>query len=77
MVFHVGEANGDTITGFNNGLPGDLLSFVGFGTAAQGATLTRIGATDQFQIHSGLDGHNEIITFVNSVIVGPNDYDFI
>ena len=37
-------------------------SSVGFGTAAGGATFTQIGATNQWQIHSGLDAHNEIIT---------------
>jgi hypothetical protein len=37
-------------------------SFEGFGTVAQGAIFTRIGASNQRQIHSGLDGHNEVIT---------------
>ena len=29
---------------------------------AEGATFSQIGNTDQWQIHSGLDGHNETIT---------------
>ena len=35
--------------------------FSGFGTG-EGATFSQIGNTDQWQIHSGLDGHNETIT---------------
>ena len=42
-----------------------VAAVLGFGTAAQGATFTQIAATDQWQIHSGLDGHNETITFSN------------
>ena len=44
------------------------LSF-GSPTSGQGidvaSTVTQIGATNQWQIHSGLDGHNEIIAFSN------------
>jgi trimeric autotransporter adhesin len=78
IVFRAGEAGGDTILNFNNGYPGDTLRFVGFGTAAQGATLTRIGTTDDFQIHSGLDGHSEIISFPGlGFFMVPGTYDFI
>ena len=50
FVLHAGEANGDTITDFagNGAGAGDTLNFVGFGTAAQGATLTQIGASNQW-----------------------------
>ena len=54
----------------------DFLVFSGFGTGAQGATFSQIGNTDQWQIHSGLDGHNETITLG----VGPlhaGDFVFV
>jgi len=79
FVFHVGEAHGDTVVDFigNGAAAGDSLQFVGFGTAAVGATFTQIGATNQWQIHSGLDGHNEVITFSNSASVNAADFGFI
>jgi Ca2+-binding RTX toxin-like protein len=79
FVFHAGEADGDTVFDFagNGGAAGDLLQFVGFGTTFAGATFTQIGATNQWQIHSGLDAHNEIITFSNGASVDPSDYAFI
>ena len=57
---------------------GDTMQFYGFGTAAQGATFTQVGTTSQWQIHSGLDNHNEIITLIgsNSSSVHPSDYTF-
>ena len=51
----------------------ELLRFSGFGTAAQGATFTDIGA-NQWQIDSGLDGHNEVITLANSATVHTSDF---
>ena len=55
-MFNAGEANGDTIIDFagNGASAGDTLSFVGFGTAGDGATFTQIGATNEWAIHSGL-----------------------
>ena len=55
---------------------GDSLSFVGFGTAGDGATFTQIGATNQWTIHSGLDAHDEIITLTNGAPVHPTDFLF-
>ena len=70
-VFHAGQANGDTVVDFagNDEAVGDALSFVGLGTAAQGATFTQVNATNQWQIHSGLDAHNEFITFSNGATI--------
>jgi hypothetical protein len=52
--------------------------FSGFGTAAQGASLTQIGTTDQWQIHSGLDpAHNETITFANHAALHAGDFAFV
>ena len=78
FVFHAGQANNDTVVDFigNGAAAGDALQFVGFGTAAQGATFTQIGA-NQWQIHSGLDGHNEIVTFSNAAAIHPSDFLFV
>jgi Ca2+-binding RTX toxin-like protein len=75
FVFRAGQANGDNITDFfgNGAAPGDSFQFFGFGTA--GATFTSIGG-NQWQIHSGLDGHNEVITLSNGASVGGADYSF-
>ncbi len=79
FVFHTGAANGDTVVDFagNGAAAGDSFQFVGFGTAAGGATFTQVGATNQWQIHSGLDAHNEVITLTNSASVHPTDFTFV
>jgi Ca2+-binding RTX toxin-like protein len=77
FVFHAGEANGDTVVDFNGGgAAEDSMTFIGFGTLGQGATFTQIGAAEQWQIHSGLDGHDEIISFTNNATVQPSDFLF-
>jgi Ca2+-binding RTX toxin-like protein len=78
FVFAAGQANGDSITDFsgNGAAAGDALLFQGFGTAAQGATLTQFDAT-HWQIHSGLDGHNELITLANGAGVHASDFYFV
>ena len=77
--FKSGEAGGDLIADFtgNGAALGDSFLFLYYGTAAQGATFTQVGATDQWQIHSGLDGHNEVITLQNSASVHASDYFFV
>ena len=50
--------------------------FSGFGTASQGATFTQVGASNEWQIHSGLDGHDEFITLQNNASVHASDYQF-
>ena len=76
--FSAGQANGDVITDFtgNGAAAGDTIRLVGFGTAAQGATFTQVNAT-QWQIHSGLDGHNETITLGSGVAVHASDFFFV
>jgi Ca2+-binding RTX toxin-like protein len=76
--FWTGQANGDAITDFtgNGAAAGDAIRLAGFGTAAQGATFTQVNAT-QWQIHSGLDGHNEIITLSNAAAVHGSDFFFV
>ena len=53
-----------------------FISVLGFGTAAEGATFTQIGASNQWQIHSGLDAHNETITLSNGATVHASDFLF-
>jgi len=79
FVFRTGQANGDVVIDFagNGDLTGDSLQFIGFGTAAQGATFTQIGATNQWQIHSGLGGPDEIITFLSGATIHSTDYLFV
>jgi Ca2+-binding RTX toxin-like protein len=79
FVFNAGQANGDTVVDFagNGAAAGDSLEFVGFGTAVQGATFTQVGATNQWQIHSGLDAHNEVITLMNGALIDPSDVLFV
>jgi hypothetical protein len=55
---------------------GDSFSFIGFGTAAGEATFTQIGATNQWQIHSALDAHNETINLSNNAAVNASDFLF-
>ena len=79
FVFNAGQANGDVVADFtgNGAAAGDTIGLVGFGTAAQGATLTQLSAT-QWQIHSGLlNGHNEVITLSNGATVHGIDFFFV
>jgi Ca2+-binding RTX toxin-like protein len=76
--FWAGEASGDVVVDFvGNGPAADSFVFFGFGTEQEGATFTQIGATNQWQIHSGLDGHNEIITLKNFAAVHASDFLFV
>jgi microcystin-dependent protein len=79
FAFSSGQADGDSVVDFSGNGPaaGDSLLFTGFGTVAQGASLTRIGASNQWQIHSGLGGPDEIITFMNGAAVDPTDIVFV
>ena len=79
FVFSAGSANGATVADFNRDqvTEWDFLVFSGFGTEAQGATFTQIGTTDQWQIHSGLDPHNETITFSNHAALHAGDFVFV
>ena len=42
-----------------------------------GNTLSHIGSTDQWQIHSGLDGHIETITLSNHAVLHAGDFGFV
>ena len=77
FVFSSGNANGDTVIDFDGqgAAPGDQFVFTGFGTV--GATFTQIGASNQWQLHSGLDFHNETITLANGAAVQAGDFVFV
>ena len=80
FVFASGATAGATITDFagNGAAVGDTLEFHGFGEASDGATLTWLSG-NQWQVHSGLDGHNEIIT-INGAAAGSihaSDFQFL
>jgi serralysin len=79
FVFLAGSANGATVADFNrNPVDGwDFLILSGFGTEEQGATISQIGSTDQWQIHSGLDGHIETITLSNHATPHAGDFGFV
>ena len=78
FVFRRGEANGDTITDFNgNGAAiGDQFQLVGYGTAAQGASLTPVDAT-HWSINSADGIVQDIITLSNGAGIHPSDYFFV
>jgi serralysin len=78
FVFSIGEANGDVIVDFdgNGAGVGDHLTFIGYGTAAQGATFTQIDAT-HWQVNSADGLTHEIITFSNAASIHATDYVFV
>ena len=61
----------------NGAAAGDSLQFLGYGTAAQGATFTQVGATNQWTIHSGLGGPDEMITLMNGGSIDATDFIFV
>ena len=70
FVFNAGQANGDAVVDFSTG---DVLVFAGFATG----TFMQIGATNQWQILSGLDAHTETITLANGAAVQDGDFVFV
>jgi hypothetical protein len=81
FVFFAGSANDATVADFSRGqvevAEWDFLVFSGFGTEALGATFTQIGDTNQWQIHSSIDAHNEVITLANHAAVHAGDFAFV
>jgi len=78
FVFRAGQANGDTIADFagQGAATGDSFVFVGYGTAAQGATFVQINAT-QWLITSANGLITETITLGNGAAVHATDYTFV
>jgi len=78
FIFFSDHANGATVVDFDGlgAAHGDGLIFSGFGSAAQGATFTSLGG-NTWQIHSGLDAHNETITLSNGASIHATDFLFV
>jgi Ca2+-binding RTX toxin-like protein len=76
FVLFAGSAGDATIADFDRS-EGDVLVLSGFGTEAQGATITQILATDQWRIQSGLDLHTETITLSNHAVLNAGDFLFV
>jgi Ca2+-binding RTX toxin-like protein len=78
FVFQLGQAQGDSVYEFqgNGAGIGDILHFSGYGTAAQGATLTQLTATD-WQITSADGLTQETITLVGAPAIDASDYIFV
>jgi hypothetical protein len=74
FVFHVGEADGDTVVDFDGqgAAPGDSLSFVGYGP---GATFTQQNATQWLITYAG-GSSTETITFQNGASIDASDFLF-
>jgi Ca2+-binding RTX toxin-like protein len=73
FVFHVGEANGDTVLDFDAHGETDHLQLTGYGT---GATFTQNDATHWQVNYNGGTSH-EVITFSNGPTIHPSDYLFV
>ena len=78
FVFVSGQADGAAVADFDGqgAGQGDTLIFSGFGTAAQDATFTSLGG-NTWQIHSGLDAHDEIITLSSGASIHVTDFLFV
>ena len=78
FVFTSNLAAGGTVTDFigNGPAAGDKMEFFGFGAVEDGATFTFLEA-GQWQIHSGLDGHDEIITLTGSTAASVDATDYL
>lgn len=74
FVFHAHEANGDTIVDFS-GQQGDRLELHGYGTAAEGASITKTDAT-HWSINSADGAISDVITLANGANIGASDYNF-
>jgi Ca2+-binding RTX toxin-like protein len=77
FVFRAGEAAGDALTDFlgNGTRSGDTLLFLGYGTAAEGAKLLRLSATD-WQVVSADGLTSETIRINNATEVHASDVLF-
>jgi Ca2+-binding RTX toxin-like protein len=77
FIFRAGEANGDTLHGFDgNGAGiGDVIYFQGYGTAAEGATFQQLNATT-WEITSADGTIHDIITLSGAPTVDASDVTF-
>jgi hypothetical protein len=77
-MFNADQANGDIVVDFDGqgAGTGDSLHSSDSAPRAGCFILIQIGTAGQWQIHSGLDAHNEIITFSNAAAIDPSDVLF-
>jgi Ca2+-binding RTX toxin-like protein len=77
FVFRPGDANGDVIHEFvgNGAGVGDVIYFMGYGTAAQGASFVQLTA-DTWQINSADGLTHDIVTFAGGPAIDPSEYVF-
>jgi trimeric autotransporter adhesin len=75
FVFHVGQANGDTVVDFagNGAAAGDSLQFVGYGA---GASFTNIDAT-HWQVNYNGGASHDVLTFSNAAPIDATDFLFV
>ena len=74
--FTAGQANGDIVTDFSGrGGDGDLFQFFGYGTAAEGATFTKVDDT-HWKVTSADGAISETITIANGAEIAPADVSF-
>ena len=75
--FYAGQAHGDTVYDFqgNGAAAGDRLVFVGYGTAADGASFVHVSGND-WQVNSADGSVHEIITIVGASVDG-SDFLFV
>jgi Ca2+-binding RTX toxin-like protein len=78
FVFRPGDANGDVIHEFagNGAGVGDFMYFIGYGTAAEGATFVQLDA-DTWQINSADGLVHDVITLAGGPAIDPGDFVFI
>jgi Ca2+-binding RTX toxin-like protein len=77
FVLVAGEADGDAITDFagDGALEGDSLLLLGFGSAASGAQILRLNATD-WLVSSGDGLASAVIRLTNAASLHATDYAF-
>jgi Ca2+-binding RTX toxin-like protein len=77
FIFRAGEAAGDLVTDFrgNGALAGDRLLFLGYGTEAEGARLTRL-TTTEWQVVSADGLTAETIRFTGGPAIHASDISF-
>ena len=78
FVFRRGHANSDIVVDFNGngGAAGNSFELIGFGTLADGASLTQLDGT-HWRINSADGSAHEIITLTNGAIIDQSDFVFI
>ncbi len=77
FVFRRGEGGGDTVVDFagNGAAAGDALQFVGYGSAAQGASFVQVSAT-LWVINSADGAVHDMVNFSNAATIHISDYLF-